>query len=327
MTPARRFGLDVGLAFAGFALVGAVVVLLVEGVEQARWFEQLDVSSWLRFVLARWPGRVASALPVLGALAAGAVSARWESLGAFASLEAAGLRPARLAVAAVAAALLVGVVGAGLQQVAATAAVREVAAQGTWVAVERPDGKLFVRADLLTDDLALGVSGAEVVDGVLGTTFRASRADRVGGAWTLSGVRGAGDFAVLLPAPDVWRARAFGAGPDAPWTTCWASRDLASGRAWLAEALVRLVACGVLVGLAVPLGRRPWGAFGVVALAVGWRVLQTGATSAAASGSWPLWIAMMGPLALVAIVAMGFGGVTSGGPHERAANRGKVMPP
>ena len=304
VTPARRFGLDVALAFVGFTLVGALVVLLVEGIEQARWFEQLDLLSWLRFVLARWPGRVASVLPVLGALAAGAVTARWEALGAFASLESAGLRPGRLAAAGVVAALLVGVLASGLQQVAATAAVREVAAQGTWVAFDRADGKLFVRAELLTDDLALGVSAAEVTGGRLGRTMRAGRAERVDGVWM------GGGLVALLPAPDVWRARAFGAGPDAPWTTCWASRDLATGRAWLAEALVRLLACGTLVGLAVPLARRPWGAFGVVALAVGWRVLQTGATAAAASGSWPLWFAMLGPLASVVFAALGFARVT-----------------
>lgn len=314
MTPARRFALDVGLAFVGFAAVAAAVVLLVEGVEQAHWFEQLDVASWLRFVLARWPGRVASVLPVVGALAAGAVSARWESLGAFASLEAAGLRPSRLTVAGAGAALFVGLLGAVLQEVAASIAVQEVAAQGAWVSFERPDWKLFVRADLVTLHLALGVSGAEVVGGKLGETFRAVRAERRGEVWGVQGARGGLDadaIAARLPEPEQWRALSVAAGPDAPLATCWASRELAAGRAWLAEAGVRWVACGALVAVAVPLARRRAGAVGVVGLAVAWRVLQTGATAAAASGSWPLVVACVGPLGVVLVAGASYAWLTN----------------
>lgn len=312
VTPARRFALDVGLAFVGFAIAAAAAVLLVEGVEQAHWFEQLDVPSWLRFVLVRWPGRVAAVLPVVGALAAGAVSARWEALGAFASLEAAGLRPSRLTVAGIGAAMVVGVLGVAVQEGAASLAAREAAAQGAWVSFDRPDGRLLLRADLLTDHLALGVSGADVIEGRLGETFRAARAERNGGVWDVQGARGglaAEAIAARLPDPEQWRARAQGAGPDASLATCWASRDLAAGRAWLAEAAVRLAACAALVGLAVPLARRRWGAVGVVGLAVVWRVLQTGATAAAASGSWPLWFAAVGPLGLVVVLGAGIHGV------------------
>jgi hypothetical protein len=305
MTAVRRFAGEIGAAFLGFVAIVAAVALLVDGVEQARALALGDIplDAWALWVLARWPGRVASMLPVAATLATALVTSRWQARGWLDALEGAGVRPVRLA----AAAGLVGAIGvcglSAVREAVASEAVAIIAPRGTWIAVDRGTDRWMVRADSLDGAVLGGIRGGRVASAGEVGPFRADIAVFSSPGWTVSGAEGlsADVIAAALPDPSEWRALAAGAGPDAPVRALWSARGTPPGLAWLLETAVRVAYGSGLSVVAVWLARQDRGGAAVVAIAVGWRVLQSAAIAAAAGGAWS--VSTAGWVPFVAVVA------------------------
>lgn len=298
----RRFALEIGAAFLGMVAVVAAVVLLIDGVEQARAVATgaIGADAWVRWVLARWPARVASTIPVAAALASVLVTARWTRNGWIDALESAGHPPRTLAVAAACVGLVGVLVGSCARELCASASIAIIAPMGAWITVERPPVTWAFRADSLDGDRIGHLDGGEIARGAI-LPFRASDASFADSSWTVAAADGVGiaTLTAAMPDPDVWRALATGPGPDAPVAALWIARSTPAGAAWLAEDALRVAYGGLLSALAVYVARQERGGTVMVAIAVAWRVLQGAAIAAAAGGAWSIGAAVFVPFAAV----------------------------
>jgi hypothetical protein len=169
-----QHGGEVALACAGFVAVIAAVVLLVEGVEQARELAGVGGREWLRQVAARWPGQVVATLPIAGALAAAWVTAVWRRGGRLVAVQACGISPASLCVTSFLGVLFVALGVLGAREAVAWPVCRVLAGQGSWTAMGIAPGsgagdadRVMLRAERLLEREARGVEVAWLAAGRL----------------------------------------------------------------------------------------------------------------------------------------------------------------
>lgn len=292
------------MSAAGTLVVVAGVVLLVDGLEQARALAagEMSAAAWGTRVLARWPGRAVAVLPVAVVLGVARVAASWERDGHLATLEACGVRPARLAVLAGAAALLVAVGGLLARELVATRTAAVLAGEGSWTAVADGGERLLVRAERVSASGADGVRAARIRDGALVAWMEASSA-RWDGEWSLVGARG---DVIALPDPGSWRLAAVPSGPDAPLSRWWTAPASPARGAWLWDRVATAIGTALLAVAALPAVRsaKGRGVLGAVVGVAAWRLLQGGAVTMEARGLWPPGSAIGVALALAALAAL-----------------------
>jgi hypothetical protein len=319
----RRFGGEIAAASLGFVALTAAVVLLVDGVEQARAIGSLGASEWAIRVLAGLPGRVVAAVPVATALGAATVAEVWRRSGWLVGLASCGVGPVRLAAIAAVAGWLAGGVAVGLREIVAEPAAWTRAGEGAWTVVDGPfpealpADRALVRADRIDATGASGVRVAWLAGGVLLGAGEADHAAWDGAAWAVDGGSAlawdpSGEevpITLVLPSPDAWRAAALGAGPDAPASRLWGAPASPSRSAWLGDRIAGWIGAGLLSGLAVLLvsAAERRGVAWALGIAVAWRLLAGGAAAASAIGAWPAAVAVGLPLGLLAILALALG--------------------
>lgn len=321
----RRFATDVLWSVAGFAVILAAVIALIDAVELARSLSsgELGLGEWLEQVAGRIPGRVVAALPIAGALGAARVATTWVRSGRMVAMVSCGWAPGGLVVAAALTTLLVASVVGVLREVAAPWSARAVGAQATWVSVDGGappqlgDGvRAFMRAETLTPSQCLDVDVAWVVDGELRGRGRASVGTWDGGKWTFDESTatiwdGDGDAAssveLVLPSPARWREAGVGTGVDAPVGHLLRAPPSPARSSWLWERAATPLGTALLAGLAVVLvlGRQRWATAWAIAASVVWRLGQGGALAVSARGQWPVAMGAIVPVvALLAVLCL-----------------------
>lgn len=263
--------------------VGGAVVLLIDGVEQVQRAPDLVAGLWLS--LARWPGRVVGLLPVLAAGASAVVTARWARQGQLTALEVCGVAPDTLARPAILAGLLLVLVGVVGREVVAEPAAQILAPQGAWIAAGNGEKTQFIRAKHLDAVTARDVNVVTMTETTLVTPFHADVLVFEGGRWRLPS--GSTELPAL-PTPQGWALTALAPGPDLAWLRLWRIEPSPARNAWRADGFWVLFSAMALSATAALYVRRDRDVAVVVALALGVRLVQQGATSAASLGTWSL---------------------------------------